>query len=71
MTQLRDATKQLVKSRDLGIKKRVVVNFAVVDVMLQALETELDILDQVRILLIRNKSLSCCLNVFSIVNPLL
>lgn len=38
--QVRDATKALVKKRDLEIKKRVDMNFAVVHEMLQAVETK-------------------------------
>lgn len=44
LTQPRDAIKELAKSRDLGIKKSVGVNFSVLDEMLQALETELSYL---------------------------
>lgn len=41
LTMLRDGTKELVKSRGLRMKNSVDLNFAVIDDMLQAFETEL------------------------------
>lgn len=41
LTQQRVATDEFVKGRDLGIKKSVHINFAMVDKMLHALKTEL------------------------------
>lgn len=39
ITQLRDATEDLVNKHELGIKESVVVSFAVVDELLKPLET--------------------------------
>lgn len=44
LTQLLDATQQLMKSRDLTIKKSVDANFAVVDDTSEALESEMSLL---------------------------